>query len=63
MIVAMYCGPGIPEYNCFINANKTVKNFDVTENGEAIINTDGMCNIMFITFVSPCGHELCYVSQ
>ena len=42
MIIVMYHGPGIPVYNCFINANKTVKNFDVTESGEAKITADGM---------------------
>ena len=33
---------GIPEYNCFINVNKTVKNFEIAEGREAKITTDGI---------------------
>lgn len=32
---------GIPEYNCFINVNKTVKNFEIAEGSEAKISTEG----------------------
>lgn len=46
---------GIPEYNCFINVNKTVKNFEVTKDREAKIITDG---------TSVCAYDVvCYVME
>lgn len=45
---------GIPEYNCFINASKTIKNFEVTESEEAELNADGIYIILLIAFMLPC---------
>ena len=43
---------GIPEYNCFINVNKTIKNFEIVEGGEAKVNTDGTPKQLFVKIVS-----------
>ena len=49
---------GIPEYNCFINVNKTVKNFEISEGREAKITTDGGPLYIYII----CVHLQCCIT-